>query len=70
MVELGFGARVFAWATKGCCGGRAWHGRAAEGCPVAFGSTRSSAGHTEAGIVGKIYMDMTITTLLPYLLDN
>ena len=31
------------------------------GSPVALGSSRSSAGHTEAGVV-KIHSDMTITT--------
>ena len=43
-----------------------WVGRGAVarpmGGPVALGSSRSSAGHTEAGTVGKIHSDMTITT--------
>ena len=45
------------------CVGRAWGGRASEGGPVAFGSTLSVAGHTEAGTVVKIHLDI-ITTLL------
>ena len=37
--------------------GRAWRGRAAEGGLVALGSSRSSAGQTEASIDGKINLD-------------
>ena len=44
---------------------RAWRGRAAAGGPVVIGSSRSSAGHTEAGVVVKIKLDIT-TTLLYY----
>ena len=44
--------------------GRAWRGRAAVGGPVAIRSSRSSAGHTEAGIVVKINLAIITTTLL------
>ena len=54
------------FATEGCCVGRAWRARAAEGGPVALGSSRPSAGHTEAGIVGKIHLDMTTTLVCVY----
>ena len=47
-----------------------WVGRGAVarpmGGPVALGSSRSSAGHTEASIVVKIRADISTTTTLLY----
>ena len=68
LVELGFGAHCFAEVIEGCCVKRAWRGCAAEGGPATLGSTRHFAGHTEAGIVVKINLDMTIATLVSYIL--
>ena len=51
-----------AGVTEGCCVGREGRARAAAGGPVALRSSRSSAGHTEAGIVVKVHLDIITTT--------
>ena len=63
LAEFGVGVRSFVGLTEGCCVGRAWRGRAATRGPVAIGSSRCSAGHTEAGIVVTIRLDITTTLL-------
>ena len=68
LVEFVGDARSFAGVTEGCCVDRSWRGRAGEGDPVALGSSWSPAGHTKAGIVGKIHLDMAITTEQLYIL--
>ena len=60
--EFGCDASSFAGVIEGCSLRRVWCGRAAEGGQVALGSSRSSAGQSEEGIVVKIHLDTTITT--------
>ena len=64
--EFGIRARSCADYPEDCRVGRAWHGRAATCGRVALGSSRSSAGHTEAGIVVKIQLDITPKQLCTY----
>ena len=68
LAEFGVGARSSAGYPEGYCVGQAWHGRVAAGCRVALGSSRSSTGHTEAGIVVKIHLDFITTMLLYYII--
>ena len=63
LAEFGVGARYFAGDTEGCCVERAGRGRTAAGSPVAIGSSRSSAGHAEAGIVMKVQMPLPNTIM-------
>ena len=66
LVEFGGGGRpFFGRVTAGCCLGRAWRDRAADGSG-GIGSTRSSSGHIDAGIVVKIHLDIAITTTVLY----
>ena len=64
LAEFGCDDRSFAADPEGCCVGRVWHGRAAAGSRLALGSSRSSGGHTESGIVVKIHLDITTLSCL------